>query len=250
MYKLNSDLNTNLDELESWVDLYNNTRIQSDTSFDSVVLISPSDRTHNANKPTRVYQMSSGSAITGMPKEYPQGTTFVGNRYIHWWDANNMSMELLNILTGERYFRHYNNNTGQWDNWIYENSSLVVYNSADQSKGTVVESNSSITINSIAGYKYLDIRLCFVASADIYAYADVTLSIDILKLGNTQVSAVARNTSDQKAYFHCQNIYLTTDATKLWFGNGFRITLMASATSPVSFYDSGQCRVIRVIAKS
>ena len=188
-----------------------------------------------------------------MPKEYPQGTTFVGYRYVHWWNVDNITIELLNIYTGDRYFRFYNVPNKTWSDWINKDSSLVVYESTDLVHGSVAESYSSKNIISVLGYKYLDIRLCFMSSTDSYEPVDVTLSIDILKKGSTEVFGVTHSMTADISYFHIQRISLSYNYTTLDFGYGYRITLNGSASSasaPISFYQSAQCRLIQVIARS
>lgn len=101
-------------DLFDWMP-YDNYIIKSDTDYTDVLLVSLSDAHSENNRPHKVFQQSGGTALRNMPSDFPQGTEFVGFRYVHYFNPQNILVELINLSNYYSYFNKYDG-TG-WSGW-------------------------------------------------------------------------------------------------------------------------------------
>ena len=108
-----SELSTLSSNLYNWIPK-NNFIIKSDTDHTNITQIDRNNPNHELNQPHLVHQTSTGTPLTGMPSELTGG--FLGIRYVHYFDANNIVIELRTLGAHFKiYYRAYNG-TG-WGNW-------------------------------------------------------------------------------------------------------------------------------------
>lgn len=71
------------------------------------------------NQPRKVYQQTSDAApIANMPSLYPKGTSFVGMRYVHYFSATNILVELVPFPGYRSWYNNYSGNS--WKGWNCE----------------------------------------------------------------------------------------------------------------------------------
>ena len=91
--------------------------IKSNTDHADVLFISVNDANSIANRPHLVHQLSSGSAVSHMPSDV--GTKgFVGIRFVHYFDTNNIVVELKSLAPPfSTYYTRWNNTQYAWTHW-------------------------------------------------------------------------------------------------------------------------------------
>ena len=110
-------------DLSDWI-AYNNYFIESDTSHANVTEIDINNANAEVNLPHLVWQKGSGTALIGMPSDISGG--WLGVRYVHYFNSQNIVIELLQLgstTSFNRYYRKYNGTT--WGSW-YKTSATVV----------------------------------------------------------------------------------------------------------------------------
>jgi hypothetical protein len=99
----------------------NTFRIKSGTDRTDVTAIDKSSATSIYNAPCLVHQVS-GTILTGMPSSETAG--FVGIRTVHFYDVNNIVIELLSLNAPfKTYYRKYNGSS--WGDWYYTAATKV-----------------------------------------------------------------------------------------------------------------------------
>lgn len=130
------------DNLDKWNIPNTNILIASDSDNNNVLMVS-TDVYSDWNKPCRVHQTSSGSALNGMPPLFPQGVGFVGIRYVDYFNAQNIQIRLQEIspVQGRWWTRKYNGTS--WGNW--SSDSLGKMHSSAGTFRTPVMFNTNVT---------------------------------------------------------------------------------------------------------
>lgn len=133
-------LNSNL---EKWNAPSKNITIKSDTDYSAILQIDTADPTAYINRPCRVLQTSTGSAISNMPSIFPQGTNFIGIRYVDYFNAQNIRVRLEEIspVAGRVWIRQWNGSA--WGKWINGN---IPYIKKGSYKISTTTSERDITI--------------------------------------------------------------------------------------------------------
>lgn len=107
-FLLNSDLAEFIAE--------SNYRIKSNTEHTDVLNISITDANSIINKPHLVQQIA-GSPLSGMPSDIGSNG-FVGIRYVHYFDTNNILVELKSMSPPfTTYYNRYSNEQHAWASW-------------------------------------------------------------------------------------------------------------------------------------
>ena len=88
-----------------------------DSHYKNLLYIATSSATSKPNLPKLVFQRAADEKMNGLPSDIP--STFIGVRYVHYFDENNIMIELKTI-TGAGglhpiYFNSYNGST--WTGW-------------------------------------------------------------------------------------------------------------------------------------
>lgn len=113
-----NNINTNFNNINTNLSQFiakNNYIIKSDTEFSDVTNISKISADDIKNMPHLVHQSSTGTRITGMPSDIIGG--FVGIRFVHYFDSNNIVIELQALSPPfTSYFRKYNGTS--WGDWV------------------------------------------------------------------------------------------------------------------------------------
>lgn len=118
-----TEISTLNSDLFKWI-AHENYKIESDTEYANVTYIDKTSATSVHNLPHLVHQTAAGTPITGMPSDISGG--FIGIRYVHFYDANNIVIELHNLTSNTNfdvYYRKYNGNT--WSNWYKVTATVV-----------------------------------------------------------------------------------------------------------------------------
>ena len=142
------ELNSNL---EKWNMPSKNILITSGGTYSDVTHIDTTDASADINKPCKVHQTSSGSALVGMPSVFPQGVGFVGIRYVEYFNPQNICVRLEEItpVMGRVWYRKYNGNSwGNWDN-------LVPNSNFEMKTATLNKNYIAMNICSVCGVKYI-----------------------------------------------------------------------------------------------
>ena len=121
--ELDTDITRINTDLTDWI-AYNNYFIESDTSHANVTEVDINNANAEVNLPHLVWQKGSGTALIGMPSDISGG--WLGVRYVHYFNTQNIVIELLQLgstTSFNRYYRKYNGTT--WGSW-YKTSATVV----------------------------------------------------------------------------------------------------------------------------
>ena len=90
--------------------------IVSDGTYTNIREVALSDPLSWKNQPRRFYQKANGTALSGMPTDFPSGTGCLGVRYVHYYDANNVTIELVQCNNPTAvYFDTWNGSA--WGGW-------------------------------------------------------------------------------------------------------------------------------------
>lgn len=140
------ELNSNL---EKWNIPSKNIIIQSDTDHTDVTNISTTNPSADINKPCRVHQVSSGSAVKGMPSVFPQGVGFVGIRYVEYFNPQNITIRLEEIapVLGRVWTRAWNGSA--WGKWVNGNEGKT--HATNGAMRTLIPYNTTITFSNGVG---------------------------------------------------------------------------------------------------
>jgi len=86
------------------------------SDYTDILHVDLNNATADINKPCRVYQVSSQTAISGMPSDFPTGTGFVGFRFVDYWNKDNIDVRIIKSGGNVMYGRHYGSSSG-WGAW-------------------------------------------------------------------------------------------------------------------------------------
>jgi hypothetical protein len=128
------------------------TRITPTNSISDILDIDKDNAYAELNQSKLVYQKASDTtAIANMPPAFPQGTGFVGIRFVHYFSSTNILVELKSFADGTSYFNNYV--TSAWKGWTDNDLDNCLNKSNPTGTGSIVIGENIITdANTVSGF--------------------------------------------------------------------------------------------------